>query len=351
MKLNQNISQWVFILFLFVISCKKEKTQEQSTEYKPTPYTIQIPAGFPKIDIPSDNPMTVEGIALGRKLFYDPILSKDNTVSCASCHKQENGFTDPARFSAGVDGKIGTIQSMTIINPGWNIAYFWNGRAKSLEEQVLGPITNPVEMNSTWEDVIAKLKAIPEYRNDFKKAFGTDKIDSTLVTKAIAQFERTLISGNSKFEQWNLGKVQFTDTEYEGYNIFFSEIGDCFHCHGNLLFQNLEFANNGLDLNPDNGLYDVTKNLKDKGKFKIPTLRNIELSAPYMHDGRFNTLEEVVDFYSSGVQHNSPNISPLMEFSESGGVHLSSEQKVALIAFLKTLTDQEFVTNPKFAKP
>ncbi|MBW7868634.1 MAG: cytochrome-c peroxidase [Brumimicrobium sp.] len=335
---------------MFSYGCKKDKI-EQVEKYNPTPVKVSYPSNFPTMIIPADNPMTKEGIALGRRLFYDPILSGDNTVSCASCHQQGHSFGDPNQFSFGVGGQTGDVQSPTLINLAWQDAFFWNGRAKSIEEQVFGPVTNPVEMNSKWSDVITKLKSDASYRKAFKQAFGTENIDSTHVAKAIAQFERTFISGNSKYDKWLRGETNFTNDELEGYYLFFSERGDCFHCHGTILAHDNSFHNNGLDLNPDPGLFNTTGNPNDFGKFKTSSLRNIELSAPYMHDGRFQTLAQVLMFYSTGIHKDSPNLSPLMESAANGGVQLDAQEMQYLLAFLKTFTDQEFIQNTSFSQP
>lgn len=325
--------------------------------YVTTPYVLQIPEGLPPMDpfIPTDNPMTVEGVALGRKLFYDPLLSGDNSQACATCHLQENGFSDPRRFSEGIDGSIGNRNAMAIINLGWNqFGFFWDGREMTLEDQALKPVTNPVEMNTTWPEVEAKLNANEEYRTLFKQAYNVDRIDSLTVAKAIAQFERTLISANSKFDKWyNQQVLQLNESELRGFVLYNGEGADCFHCHGlgGLLTDN-RFRNNGMDtdFSADEGRYLVTGNAADRGKFRTPTLRNIEMTAPYMHDGRFFTLEEVVDHYSEHVQQ-SETIDPLMELVADGGAQLTQQDKADLIAFLKTFTDQDFLTDPAFSDP
>ncbi len=330
-------------------------TEEEPTPYQTTPYELQIPAGLPEMPIPADNPMTVEGVALGRRLFYDEILSGDNTQSCASCHKQEFGFSDDNRFSEGITGALGNRQAMALINLGWNTrGFFWDGRAATLEQQALGPVNNPIEMNTTWQAVAAKLNAHAEYPTLFKQAFDADVIDSTHVTKALAQFMRTLISGNSRMDKWYVRQeIQLTQEELRGYTVFNSEVGDCFHCHslGGGLNTDNKYHNNGMDtVFADPGRYAVTGDPMDLGRFRTPTLRNIELTAPYMHDGRFFTLEEVIDHYSEHVKVSS-TVDPLMELVGFGGAHLTDADKQALIAFLRTFTDQDFVSNPDFSDP
>jgi cytochrome c peroxidase len=324
-----------------------------SGTYNPTPYTLTIPSLFqqylPAPYIPADNPLTAEGVALGKKLFFDPILSGDNTLACAGCHSQEFSFDDTNRFSIGIDNIAGTRNAMPIINHAWNYndKFFWDGRANGLEEQALEPVTNPIEMHESWPNAMAKLQAANDYPQLFKDAFGTMDIDSILVAKAIAQYERTLISGNAKFDRFLQNIEPLTTSELNGFNIFMDEAkGDCFHCHGeptNPLWTDNQFHNNGLDATfIDNGLGDVTSNPSDNGKFKSPTLRNLIYTAPYMHDGRFNTLEEVINHYSNGLR-NSPTIDPLMKQVANGGINLTPQEKADLKAFLLTLTDTDFV--------
>lgn len=342
----------LFLLF-FVAGCDKEPSPEPPGEvYNPTPYQLVIPQGFPDMSIPSDNPMTVEGVTLGRQLFYDSILSGDDTQSCGSCHAAAFNFSDNGkRFSEGITGEIGSRSSMAVINIGWMNDLFWDGRASGLEEQALEPVPNPIEMHLEWTEAMTKLNNHPEYPDLFFKAFGTQEIDSMLVVKAIAQFERTLISSNSKWDKYLRGEVSLTQAEAQGFEIFFTEKGDCFHCHATILFTDNLPHNNGLDAEfSDRGYGDITKDPNDNGKFKTPTLRNITFSAPYMHDGRFETLEEVIDFYSEGVQW-SPTIDPLMKKVNEGGVRLTDQEKQNLIAFIKTLTDTTFINNPDFSNP
>jgi cytochrome c peroxidase len=291
---------------------------------------------------------------LGKKLFFDKKLSKDNTQSCASCHNPRNSFTDSLRFSLGVDGLPGSRNSMPLFNLAWNFndKFAWDGKELSLERQALEPVRNPIEMHSSWPNVALKLQQDQEYPSMFLNAFGTEKIDSTLVTKAIAQFERTLISGNTKFDQYLLGNTSLSQQELNGFTIFMSEDkGDCFHCHGsdnNPLWTDNDFHNNGLDTSfNDLGLGAVTGDPNDNGKFKSPSLRNLVYTAPYMHDGRFSTLEEVINHYSEGLQ-NSSTIDPLMKKVNQGGVQLTPLERADLKAFLITLTDDDFINNPSF---
>ena len=327
-------------------------------EYTPVSYSLQIPQLFQEklIDplIPSNNPLTEEGIALGKKLFFDTILSGDNSQSCASCHKPQNSFTDDTRFSDGVDGVFGARNSMPLFNLAWNFSdrFAWDGKELGLERQALEPVKNPIEMHGDWINIAIKLQQDSEYPTLFLRAFGSFTIDSTLVTKAIAQFERTLISGNTKFDKYLSGGATLSLEELNGFNIFMDETkGDCFHCHGsdnNPLWTDNSFHNNGLDaLFTDIGLGAVTGDPNDYGKFRSPSLRNLAFTSPYMHDGRFATLEEVINHYSEGLQ-NSSTIDPLMKKINQGGVLLTLQEKEDLKAFLLTLTDSEFINNPDF---
>jgi cytochrome c peroxidase len=315
--------------------------------------------------IPEGNPMTVEGVELGRRLFYEKKLSGDNTMSCGACHSPQTSFSDANQFSTGIDGIQGTRNSMALINLGWNTSFFWDGRAGSLEEQIFFPLRDPIEMHDTWPNAMKKLEADVNYKNMFFKAFGEEGIDSVKASKAIAQFLRTMISGKSKYDVmykyeygYSLSAEEqqiyqtITPSEWAGYDLFKSLDGaDCFHCHNGPLMQVMKFSNNGLDATfTDLGRGAVTGNANDNGKFKVPTLRNIALSAPYMHDGRFSSLSEVVDHYSFGIQQ-SPSLDPLIEFAFQGGVQLDPSEKDLLIQFLNTMTDESFINNPDFQAP
>ena len=344
---------------ILLFSCKKEGCIDPiALNYNPdvhinngsceyittTPYHIITPYGFPDMIIPEDNPMTVEGVELGRKLFNDPILSANNTLACINCHMPESSFSDPNQFSSGIDGFLGNRNSSALINLGWSSSFNWDGSSTTLEEQAFEPVTNPIEMHNSWNNVENTLNQDEEYLLLFKQAYNIDYIDSTHVVMAIAQFERTLISNNSKFDKYSRGEEVFTKSELNGFAIFNSEKGDCFHCHGTSLFTDNLFHNNGLDVEPflDLGLGKITENTNDNGKFKTPTLRNIEVSAPYMHDGRFATLEKVIEHYDSGG-HFSSTVDPLMK-KLGVGLNLTNQEKSDLIDFLKTLTDYDYIT-------
>jgi cytochrome c peroxidase len=316
---------------------------------------------------PSADELTVEGVALGRKLFYDPILSGDQTLSCAGCHKQEFAFSDGGvAFSVGIRGDLGTVNAPAIMNDAWASTFFWNGRAPTLEAQAEGPVPNPIEMDLPWSVAIERLEAHPEYPSLFQAAFCSPDITRDRVTSAIAQFERTLISLNSRYDQAFRGEAQLSEAEFNGLAVYRDELlGDCFHCHGGLgsIFDNSVFANgpqvftnNGLDDSPDPGRFTVTGNPDDRGKFKVPTLRNIAVTGPYMHDGRFETLEEVVRFYNTGVRTASTNVDLKLrgnaEKRVSGELPVWTETQIQeIVAFLESLTDEEFLTDPAFSDP
>ena len=349
---------------LLFAACKHEIEPPIDVNPQATPYNLEIPPFFPPMDIPEDNPMTVEGVELGRFLFWEPKLSADNTQSCGSCHFPEHSFSDPAQFSTGITGAIGDRQSMALVNLGWARDYFWDGRAPTLEEQVLEPIPNPIEMNQPWPEALEKLRDDDLYPGMFEAAFGTPEITKERYAKAMSQFLRTMISSNSKFDQWRQGDYIMTESEFRGYELFNKEGGDpeivqggefgadCFHCHGEAGMQFSDYLphNNGLDsIFTDLGFGGVTGNPLDYGRFKAPTLRNVELSAPYMHDGRFNTLEEVIEHYNSGG-HPSTTIDPFMKYT-TGGLMLSPQSKEDLLNFLKTLTDASFTEEEAFQNP
>lgn len=345
----------IIALLVIVHACKKEKKEEPV--YSPTSATVEVPAYVKSyigdMPTPTDNPLTVEGIALGRRLFYEKMLSNDRSMSCASCHKQENAFDDPRPFSEGTNGAFGDRNAMAIVNAAWEKHLFWDGRRSSLEAQAHDPLTNPIEMANNWPEAVARLQSSPTYPDLFFKAFGTKTVDSNLAMKAIAQFERTLVSFNSKFDKYYYqgDSTVFNQSEKNGLALFTGK-GLCNNCHlMNTLLTDRDLKNNGLDENPaDVGLMKFTGNTNDKGKFKVPSLRNIEVTAPYMHDSRFATLEDVVNFYSSGIKQSSPNIDEHMPDFGSG-LNLTAQEKADLVAFLKTLTDQSFLADAKFSDP
>ncbi len=348
----------------FCYSCNRNDEPELIPAYQATPYEVIIPYGFPTmLNIPKDNPMTVEGIQLGRYLFYDTRLAgradEGKFMSCTSCHLQENSFIigQPRPAPHGLDGTPTHHAMLPLINLIWNPGqYGWNGSVPSIEDDVLGVITDPNEFNSTYEKVETAIRNIPGYPELFRKAFGTEDVTVDRIAKAIAQFIRTLISADSKFDKYLRGEVQLTSPELSGFVLFTTEEGaDCFHCHGgsgNPLFTTNGFYNNGKDsvFNDPGDRYSITGDPTDHGAYKATTLRNIEFTAPYMHDGRFNSLGEVIDFYSLALVW-SPYIDPLMHHIANGGTMLTPNEKANVMAFLLTLSDTAFINNSEFGKP
>ncbi len=293
--------------------------------------------------------MTEEGVSLGRRLFHEKLLSRDNTLSCASCHKEAQAFSDsPRRFSIGADQQEGARNAMPLFNLAWKREFFWDGRASSLRQQVLMPIQDTKEMHEPLEKMVGKLAAAPGYAEQFEKAFGSREISADRVARALEQFVLTPESANSKFDHALKGRVELSEEEKRGFELFMTEYdprrgltgADCFHCHGGPLFSDFRFTNNGLDADPsDTGRERVTGKPLDKGKFAVPSLRNVALTGPYMHDGRFQTLEEVIEHYCTGTKR-SATLDPNLAKHPGGGVPLSLDDKKALVAFLKTLTDE-----------
>jgi cytochrome c peroxidase len=316
-----------------------------------TPYHLTISQFAPQPDLPRDNPLTGEGVALGGKLFFDRRLSADDSESCATCHNPHLAFAQPRRFSRGVDGDIGTRNAMPLENLAWKSSFFWDGRAATLREQVLQPIQNPIEMHESLANVVAKVSADKDYHRFFANAFGSPEITPDKIARALEQFLLVQVSFNSKYDRVMNGQTNFTAQEQRGFELFNTEYdpyhgqygADCFHCHGGPLLQSQNFANNGLDSAfRDLGLFKTTKRAGDGGRFAVPSLRNVAVTAPYMHDGRFRTLDEVVEHYCTGMKR-SPSLDPNLAKHPDGGVPLSAEDKHALVAFLKTLTDEKYL--------
>ena len=372
---------WLF-LFFFFSACRDTDEPDLLPVYQPTPYDIEIPFGFPThLNIPDDNPMTVEGVELGRYLFYDGRISgrthPDSLMSCATCHIQANSFEcgidHPeyiGGFTHGITGKPTPHVMLPLLNLVWNsYGYLWNGfvsldnpmpQYRNIEDLVWMGIMVEHEMNSDTNLSKQVIQNIPGYPELFKKAFGTEIVTVDRISKAIAQFIRTFISADSKFDKYLRGEVQLSASELKGFVLFTTEEGaDCFHCHGgsgNPLFTTNLFYNNGKDSlftgeHEDlRDRYHITADPMDLGAYKATTLRNIEFTAPYMHDGRFNTLDEVIDFYSHHLIW-SPYINPLMHHIANGGTQLVPSEKADLKAFILTLADTSFINNPEFAGP
>lgn len=363
----------VLAIVIALFSCKHTIDEKPATAY-----TIPIPKYFPtQLNIPTSNPLTVEGIELGRNLFYDGRLSgsnhPDSMMSCGTCHLQSHSFEcgiDHPVFKGGYTFGISGIPTphvmLPLVNLVWNQSgYLWSGQIyesnpntsrRNLEDIVWMGITAPHEIGGDTNRTKSFIQKIPGYPEMFERAFGTRQVSMKNISKAIAQFLRVLVSSDSKFDRYMRGEEQLTASELKGYVLFMTEEGgDCFHCHGgagNPLFTTYLFYNNGKDtaFSDPRDRFSITGENTDKGAYKATALRNIELTGPYMHDGRFETLEEVIDFYSEGVKW-SPWVNPLMHHVNDGGIQLTAIEKIDLINFLKTLTDQRFITNPAFAPP
>jgi cytochrome c peroxidase len=341
------------LLALCCVSCKQKPNPTPRVEARPigTPIQITAPLGLPRVPVPADNPPTAETVALGRRLYYDTALSVDNTVSCASCHDPKLGFSDGQQFSNGVRKQKGNRNSSTVFNAAYYTTQFWDGRAPSLEKQAEGPVTNPVEMGNTLEGVERKLNADPSYRAEFKAAFGADVITYEMVEKSIASFERTVVSGNSPFDRYMYGgdKKALSASAQRGLEVFRNpKKGDCAACHiigeKYALFTDNKFHNLGVGVKlgingeaelTDLGRFKVTNVEADKGAFRTPSLRNIALTAPYMHDGSHKNLKEVIDFYIGGGNSNpyrDKEIHPL-DF-------LTGQERADLQEFLMSLTGE-----------
>lgn len=339
-------------LFVMIFSCKKD--EEMNELYDNTPYDFVKIYRFPNIEVSSDNPLTIAKVDLGKKLFYDQSLSQSKTMSCATCHNQDFGFTDHGLTLSTNDlGNLTARNASSLFNLVWtDKGFFWNGRVQTLEEAVDDAINN--EQHPAWESTLANIEADQEYKNMFAKAFEYAEINQANVNKAIASFIRTIVSQNSKFDLVTRGQATLTPLEQYGFDsLFVTEKGDCFHCHGVYPFMtDNDFHDNGLQGTGyvDLGLGGFTGNTLDEGKMKTPPLRNLSFTAPYMHDGRFATLDEVIDFYSEGV-HVTPNIDPLMKMANQGGLQLTAYEKEALKAFLLTLDDQVFIDNEAYKSP
>lgn len=312
-----------------------------------TPWAFVVPAGFPQPELPADNPLTREGVALGKSLFHDPRLSDGGRQSCADCHQPALGFTDGQRFSAGVDGIRGTRNAMPLFNLAWSPAYAWDGAKARIRDQVRAAMTNPIEMKADPETVVAELNRDAAMRGRFVAAFGGQSATVRTLELALEQYLLTLVAADSKFDRAARGEAELNEEEKRGFVLFATEYdpargrrgADCFHCHGGALFTDFGFHHNGLDeQGQDPGRSAVTRRPTDEGKFKTPSLRNVALTAPYMHDGRFLTLEEVVAHYDHGVRR-ATTLDPNLAKHPANGIRLTPEEQQSLVAFLRTLTD------------
>ncbi len=337
-----NIKLFIILISIGFLnsSCKKDTEADLSNPYTPTPYTVLQPSHFPEHKISENNKLTVEGVALGRRLYYDPMLS-NNGLSCSSCHLQSKGFTN---------GAVNGTTILPHINLGWNSNFLWDGKIKGTMEDIMF-----FEVHDFFQADMSKFNQDPTYKELFKKAFNVNTITAKDAAFALSQFFHVLNSSDSKFDKFLTHQGSLTASELRGFVIFNTEKGDCFHCHSIPLMTNNEFHNIGLDsVHTGKGLgaYLVTGNSNDIGKFKTATLRNAALRDRFMHDGRFSTLEEVVEHYNSGVKMNSQNLDPLMtKPGKEFGLDLSVQEKVDLVNFLKTMTDTTFTNNPNLSNP
>ena len=343
---------------VFILSCKKDKqdppvvTPPADTSFSTTPISITLPAGFPPLETPPNNPLTEEGVELGRYLFYD------ENIMCVNCHDRNQSFTAPGAFPVQVNGKTYNRNPMPFINLAWVQGFAWDGRSDSLEKKIISSVAESVNIPYATLIPLLESSTKADYSNMFKDAFGTTTINQDRINKALAQFLRIMISANSRGHQYMNGdESALTTIEKDGFEIFSTETGNCSHCHlhTNKLFTDNTFRNNGLDSVTDVADFDdygygeVTGIGFDNGKFRSVSLINIELSGPYMHDARFNTLEEVIEHYNKGGVF-SPNVDNVI--NETGtGLNLTQYQKDALIAFLKSLTDTTFIYDPDYDDP
>ncbi|MFD2570055.1 cytochrome-c peroxidase [Spirosoma soli] len=321
------------------------------TTYKPEPYSFRKPSNFPDIAYNlANNPLTFDGVALGKALFYDPQLSRDSTISCGFCHQQFAGFghSDHA-LSHGIDSKFGTRNVPGLFNLAWSREFFWDGGVTNLDELPISPIQNPVEMDLQFSSALARVQQSPKYPPMFRKAFGSDTVTTARFLKAISQFLLTLVSADSRYDKYVRKEAggDLTPDELAGLTLFQQK---CASCHATDLFTDHTYRNNGLPASNinDQGRFIITQNEADRLKFKVPSLRNVERTPPYMHDGRFTTLEQVLNHYATGVK-DSPTLDPALKANGQLGIPLTATEQKQLAAFLRTLTDDQFINNRAFA--
>ena len=345
-----------FVLGTLVLCCDDSgpKPIEEPEDREPTPVEIKIPSNFPDpvYDL-SLNPPTEEGVALGKRLFYDTKLSRTNTISCGFCHMQPFAFTHHGHeLSHGVDDKLGRRNSLPVQNMIFARTFFWDGGVHNLDLVPLNAIANEVEMDNEVDDIITRLEQDDTYKYQFEEAFGSDEITSTRFLQALSQFLATMVSSNSKYDMHvrNENGVVLADYQLQGLALFKQK---CATCHATDLFTDQTYRNNGYsavqDFQRDKGREEITLNPEDRGKFKVPSLRNVQYTGPYMHNGKLTRLEEVLDFYSSGV-HDTPTLDPLLKQNGKLGIEMTSNEKRLIIEFLYTLTDQQYLTDKKFSE-
>ncbi len=344
MKFINLKKELIFISTLSILTLSCERIDEPKKEENPYSFTVPDYIGKPVYNF-ENNPFSNKGYELGRLLFYDPILSSDSSVSCANCHNQAHAFADHhVALSTGVNNKIGTRNSPPIFNLAWHPHFMWDGGINHLEIMPLAPITNHLEMNETMGNVIKKLNKNSTYKTLFKNAFFVDSINDQKLFYALTQFIGKIQSFGSKYDKVKQGKEQFTPDENKGYALFKTH---CNSCHTEPLFSSFEFVNNGIDsIFKDKGRYLITLNHSDEGLFKIPSLRNVALTYPYMHDGRFRTLNEVMNHYSENIKK-----SKTLDHRISQPLKLKQDEIQNIVLFLNTLTDYEFTNNKLYSEP
>ncbi len=336
--------KYIYILLILFItfSCQKEEAIISPVNS----FTFDQPTHFPKpVYSYANNPLTKEGFELGRFLFYDPILSLDSSISCSSCHAQPHGFADHnIPLSKGVNGKFGKRNAPALMNLAWSPAFMWDGGVNHIEVQPLVPLTDEHEMGESIANIVIKLNRSTFYKKKFKEAFGIETITDQKLLHALAQFTSMLVSANSKYDQVKSGKATFTEDENQGYELFKSY---CNTCHTEPLFTNYSYRNSGLEKEIiDIGRERITLEPTDKGKFKVPSLRNVEFTYPYMHNGSIFNLKELMKFKANGIQISNTTDPLIMN-----GFPLSDKDQADLIAFLKTLSDFSYIGNVKYAEP
>lgn len=342
---NRGVSALALTLLLFTMACNKPATNEQ-----PPGSMAQLirPEHFPPAHYTFDNnPYSEAGFELGRSLFFDPILSVDSTVSCASCHHQQYAFADPPfQFSKGIYGRLSTRNSPPVFNMAWNRSFMWDGGVNHIEVMPFAPIINPVEMGEDLGRVVDKLRAHLVYPTLFRQVFQQDELTDQQLFWALAQYMGNLVSANSRYDQFLKGETELTTREQRGLSIFRQH---CATCHQEPLLTDGLYHNNGLDtLFTDAGRYRISQDSADMGAFKTPTLRNIALTAPYMHDGRFESLQAVVEHYRFGVQQSS-SLAEALQQDTVVGIPLTDAEADDLLSFLHTLTDHDFITHPELS--
>lgn len=343
MKTKKKLSV-ILLIICTVWACKK------ADDLAPDDFLgFKKPSYFPEPAYTFEStPLTRETVELGRKLFYDGILSRDHTISCASCHISQNAFTHHGHdVSHGIDDQLGIRNSSSLVNLAWSTSFFWDGGVPTLDLSPIVPIHNPIEMDGNLENGLLQLQTHPQYPSLFQKAFGSTAIETHQVLKALSHFMVTLVSDNSKYDRVQRNETTFTTQEVRGYVLFQAK---CNACHQEPLFTDFSFRDNGLGINPakDLGRYEITQQEEDKLKFKVPTLRNLQYTAPYMHDGRIYTLQGVLNHYNKEIVLTD-NLDPILK--QNNGIPLSREEIEDLLAFLLTLNDESFITNKSFSQP